>query len=47
MLSHIRRVDIEFHSYCNRLCEWCPNKTLRRDFDDIEMQDELYTKILK
>jgi hypothetical protein len=45
MLSHIRRVDIEFQSKCNRKCEWCPNKTLARD-ESIEMSDEIYTKIL-
>lgn len=47
MLSHIKRVDIEFHSYCNRRCEWCPNITLERDGKDIIMDDLLFTKIIK
>jgi len=46
MLSHIRRVDIEFHSFCNRRCIWCPNTDFIRDDEDIEMSDELYSKII-
>lgn len=46
MFSHIHRVSIEFSSYCNRKCDWCPNKTLHRN-DHITMSDELYTDILK
>lgn len=44
-LAHIRRVDIEYQSFCNRKCDWCPNKTLLRD-KSIKMSDELYTNIL-
>lgn len=46
MFSQIKRVDIEFHSHCNRTCAWCPNKTLDRKSQDIEMQDDMYSKIL-
>ena len=34
-LSHISRIDIELQSYCNRKCEWCPNKDFLRDFHEI------------
>jgi radical SAM protein with 4Fe4S-binding SPASM domain len=47
MLSHIRRVDIEFHSKCNRLCKWCPNIEYKRNGEDIIMSDELYTRIVE
>lgn len=46
MLSHIKRVDIEFHSYCNRLCDWCPNKKLLRNNNDFILSDADYTNIL-
>jgi radical SAM protein with 4Fe4S-binding SPASM domain len=45
-LRHIRRVDIELHSFCNRTCDWCPNKTYLRNKQTI-MEDWLFTKILK
>lgn len=45
MFSHIRKVDIEFQSYCNRTCDWCPNKTFSRK-EKHYMSDETYTKIL-
>lgn len=44
-LSHIRRIDIEFQSYCNRKCPWCPNKEFSRD-TNIIMSDETYTNLL-
>lgn len=45
MFSHIRRVDIEFQSYCNRKCDWCPNTSLDRTFHQ-EMTDEMFLKII-
>ena len=44
-LEHIRRVDIELQSFCNRKCDWCPNKTFDRTFKK-EMTDEMFSKIL-
>lgn len=46
MFEHIRKIDIEIHSYCNRRCPWCPNNTFIRDGEDIEMTDEMYSKII-
>ena len=34
-LNHIKRIDIEFQSYCNRICEWCPNKKFDRTLNKI------------
>lgn len=45
-LSHIRRIDIEIQSYCNRKCDWCPNKFLDRTFKE-EMSDNTYSTLLK
>ena len=45
-LSHIRRIDIEIQSYCNRQCDWCPNKFLDRTFKE-EMSDNTYSTLLK
>lgn len=44
-LSHIRRIDIELHSFCNRTCDWCPNKTYLRN-KQIKMDDWVFEKIL-
>jgi len=45
-LRHIRRVDIELHSFCNRTCDWCPNKNYLRN-KQVVMEDWLFSKILK
>lgn len=45
-LSHIRRIDIEIQSFCNRKCDWCPNKVFLRDFKEI-MSDYIYSNLLK
>lgn len=47
MFSHLRRIDIEFHSKCNRKCEWCPNKFLDRQSKDEIMDKELFTKLIQ
>ena len=47
MLSHIIRVDIEFHSFCNRKCNWCPNQTLDRTSTDTFLDIDIFKKILK
>lgn len=44
-LSHIRRVDIELQSFCNRTCDWCPNKDYLRN-KSVALDDVYYTKIL-
>ncbi|MFW6007780.1 MAG: SPASM domain-containing protein [archaeon] len=45
MLKDVRMIEIEIHSYCNRVCEWCPNnKIYRHDFNDLP--ENLYLKIL-
>ena len=44
--EHIRRIDIELHSFCNRTCEWCPNKTYLRN-KQVRMEDWLFEKIIK
>lgn len=47
MLRHINRIDIEFHSKCNRTCEWCPNSFLDRISEDKILDKEVYIKLLK
>lgn len=44
-LEFIRRVDIELHSFCNRTCEWCPNKTYLRN-KQVRMEDWVFNKII-
>jgi len=43
--EHIRRIDIELHSFCNRTCEWCPNKTYLRN-KQVRMEDWVFEKVI-
>jgi pyruvate-formate lyase-activating enzyme len=45
MLSNIRLIEIEIHSYCNRKCNWCPNKFIDRNFYK-ELPEDIFLKIL-
>lgn len=47
MFSNIKRVDIEFHSKCNRKCDWCPNKFLDRISDDKFLDLNIYRQLLQ
>lgn len=43
-LRHIRRVDIETHSNCNRSCNWCVQN--QYNFRNKRMDNELFEKII-
>ena len=45
MLSEFRMVELEIHSYCNRVCPWCPNRDGSRKHHT-EMPERMYMKIL-
>lgn len=44
--TFVRIVEIENHSYCNRVCPFCPNVFLDRRSQNILMEDGLFTRIL-
>lgn len=44
-LSHIYKIDIELQSFCNRKCDWCPNKEFDRTFKE-EMSDKTFECLL-
>ena len=45
-LSHIRRVEIEPQSFCNRTCDWCPNKQFdRKSKNEILLNKEFFNLI--
>lgn len=46
MLSKIKLVEIEIHSFCNRVCVWCPNKFIYRNKNKVNMEIESYKKVL-
>lgn len=46
MFSNIKRVDIEFHSKCNRKCDWCPNKFFDRESEDKFLDLNIYKNLL-
>lgn len=45
--SKIKNVEVETFSFCNRKCWFCPNSFIDRSSKNIEMEDEVYFKILK
>lgn len=45
-LLDIRLIEIEIHSFCNRRCEWCPNKFIDR-LNKVEMEESVYLSVLK
>lgn len=44
--TFVRVVEIENHSYCNRVCPFCPNSFLDRRSQNVLMLDSLYNRIL-
>jgi MoaA/NifB/PqqE/SkfB family radical SAM enzyme len=46
MIKDLRLVEIELFSYCNRRCNWCPNRDIDRHSKNIEINDEVLTKLL-
>lgn len=44
-LHHIRRIDLELQSFCNRKCDWCPNKVFDRSFKEV-MPDDVFTSLV-
>jgi len=44
--SHIRRVEFEVSSFCNRHCEWCPNSKFDRSNNNEFLSEETYLRVL-
>lgn len=47
MLKQYRQIDIEFQSYCNRKCPWCPNAFIDRQNTNNIMDKKLFTDIIQ
>lgn len=45
-LSHLKRVIIEVHNYCNRRCSFCPNSIIDRRSSISFMSKRLYTNLI-
>ena len=43
----IRMVEVEIFSFCNRRCWFCPNSFIDRHSENILMDTDIYTKVLK
>jgi hypothetical protein len=43
---HVRLVEIENHSFCNRTCWFCPNSTLDRRSQSIDIDPGLFDRML-
>ena len=44
--KHIRIVEIEPHSFCNRTCSFCPNSKINRRAEKFPFPSSLYDRIL-
>lgn len=44
-MKNVRSIEVEIHSYCNRKCDWCPNKKIDRSFCEI-MPLQTYKNLL-
>ena len=45
-LAKIKRVIIEIHNYCNRVCQFCPNSIIDRKSKLDLMDPTLFSKIV-
>lgn len=45
-LNNIRLIEIELFSQCNRQCKFCPNSFIDRHSTNIEMNDEVFEKVI-
>lgn len=43
---NVNAIEIEIHSYCNRKCWFCPNSTIDRHSQLIELDEKIYLNIL-
>lgn len=43
---NVNVIEIETHSFCNRRCWFCPNSIVDRHSENIELDEELYMKII-
>lgn len=44
-IKDLRLVEIELFSYCNRKCDWCPNREIDRS-KNIYMDNDIFEKII-
>jgi len=44
--AHVRRVEIETHAKCNRICSFCPNAIVDRRLNQTVLDNEVLTRIL-
>lgn len=44
--KNLNLIEIEIASYCNRTCWFCPNFIIDRHTNSIELEEELYLKII-
>lgn len=46
-IEKIRLVEIELFSYCNRACDWCPNREIDRKKVNKEIDDNIFFALLE
>lgn len=46
-IKDIRLLELELFSYCNRKCDWCPNKYIDRITDNKILSDRILINLLK
>jgi len=45
-LEDVRMVEIEFSSFCNKKCSWCPNKNIDRTESKVQLNIQKYSEML-
>jgi hypothetical protein len=46
-IKNLRLIEIELFSYCNRKCNWCPNRETDRKKRNKEIEDKIFFKLLE
>lgn len=46
MIKTLRLVEIELFSYCNRKCNWCPNREIDRHSFNSEIDNDILSNVL-
>ena len=46
-MNNLRIVEIELFSFCNRTCNWCPNRFIDRHSDNQYLDTKIFENLIK
>lgn len=47
MIKNIRLLEIELFSFCNRMCNWCPNKSIDRHSTQKYLDKSIFERLIQ